>query len=48
MPDLSCTEILGDGPYPVADVLTLQVKWRAVSFDPPQGYVNVRVFGIEM
>ena len=26
MPDLTCTEILGDGPYPVADVVTLQVK----------------------
>jgi hypothetical protein len=33
---------------PVADVLALQVKWRAVSFNFPPGYMNVRVFGIEM
>jgi hypothetical protein len=48
MPDLTRAEIFGNRPYPVADVLARQVKRRAIRFDPAQGYVNVRVFSIEM
>src|ERR1022692_2584437 len=48
MPNLARAEILGNGPYPVTDVLTVQIKWRSVSFDPAHGDMDVRVFGIEM
>src|ERR1017187_1974586 len=48
MPNLARAEILGNGPYPVTDVLTVQIKRRSVSFDPAHGDMDVRVFGIEM
>jgi len=48
MADLARAEIFGNGPYPATDVLTVQIKRRTVSFDPPHGDMDVRVFGIAM
>src|ERR1035438_2705880 len=47
MPNLARAEIFGNGPYPLTDVLTVQIKRRSVSFDPAHGDMDVRVFGIE-
>jgi hypothetical protein len=48
IPNLTRAKILGNGTYPVADVLAPEIEWGAIIFNSAQSYVNVRVFGIEM